>query len=55
MKGMKLILAILWTVIAAMDIAQAVAGMTPTWVSVFCPLSIVVLDSWMDWLISRKK
>jgi len=55
MKGIKLTLAILWTLIAVMDIIQAAAGVTPTWFSVFCPLSIVVLDSWVDWLVSRKK
>lgn len=55
MKACKLGLALLWSIVAIGDIAMAVEGCNPTWISVFCPLVVVVFDSWMDWLVSRNK
>ena len=55
MKTCKLALAILWSAVAIGDIAMAVGGYNPTWMSVFCPLVVVVFDSWADWLVSRNK
>lgn len=52
---MKLTLAILWSVVLGMDIALCAAGKDPTWVSVFCPLSVVVLENWLDWISGRKR
>ena len=55
MKTCKLALAILWSLVAIGDIAMAVGGQNPSWVHVFCPLVVVVFDSWVDWLVSRNK
>ena len=55
MKTCKLALAILWSAVAIGDITMAVEGYNPTWMSVFCPLVVVVFDSWADWLVSRNK
>ena len=55
MKTCKLALAILWSAVAIGDIVMAVGGYNPTWMSVFCPLVVVVFDSWADWLVSRNK
>lgn len=51
---MKLFLAVCWTIVLVSDIANCALGGTPTWVSVFCPLSVVVIDAWLEWLTSRK-
>lgn len=55
MKAYKLDLAILWSLVAIGDIVMAVEGCNPTWMSVFCPLVVVVFDSWADWLVSHNK
>ena len=55
MKACKLGLAILWSLVAIGDITMAVGGQNPSWVHVFCPLVVVVFDSWADWLVSRNK
>ena len=50
---MKLLLAILWSVVMVVDIISAVIGNAPTWVLVFCPLTILVIDKWDDYIRSR--
>lgn len=50
---MKLLLAILWSVVMAVDIISAVAGNDPNWILVFCPLSILVMDKWEDYIRSH--
>lgn len=50
---MKLLLAILWSVVMVVDIISAVIGNAPTWVLVFCPLIILVIDKWEDYTRSR--
>ncbi len=52
---MKLMLALLWTFILVMDIVICATGGGPTWVSVFCPLTIVVLRDWIDYIESKIK
>ena len=50
---MKLLLAILWSVVMAVDIISAVFGNDPNWILVFCPLIILVMDKWEDYIQSR--
>lgn len=50
---MKLLLAILWSVVMAVDIISAVVGNDPNWILVFCPLVILVMDKWEDYIQSR--
>jgi hypothetical protein len=50
---MSLLLAIIWTICLALDIADAVAGNAPTWLLVFCPLAVLVLRYWMDYLAEK--
>ena len=50
---MKLLLAILWSVVMAVDIISAVAGNDPNWILVFCPLGILVMDKWEDYIRSH--
>ena len=50
---MKLLLAILWSVVMAIDIISAVVGNDPNWILVFCPLIILVMDKWKDYIQSR--
>ena len=47
---MTLNVAIGWTLVLIIDIIYAVSGTAPTWVAVFCPLSILVLDCWIDYI-----
>ena len=49
---MKLLLAILWSVVMAVDIISAVVGNDPNWILVFCPLIILVMDKWEDYIQS---
>lgn len=50
---MTLDMAICWTLVLIIDIIYAVSGAAPTWVAVFCPLSIPVLDCWVDYIDER--
>lgn len=45
---MKLFLAVLWTGILIVNISSVVAGNSPDWMDVFCPLSILCLRYWVD-------
>jgi hypothetical protein len=45
-SNMSLMLALVWTFCLLTDIICAAIGDTPTWVLVFCPLGILVLDRW---------
>ena len=49
---MKLLLAILWSVVMVVDIISAVVGNAPNWILVFCPLIILVMDKWEDYIRS---
>ena len=50
---MKLLLAILWSIVMAVDIISAAVGNDPNWILVFCPLIILVMDKWEDSIQSR--
>ena len=50
---MTLGLAICWTLVLIFDIVGAVSGTAPTWVAVFCPLSVLVLDCWVDYIVEK--
>lgn len=50
---MKLMLAVLWSIALVADIISAVIGNEPSWVLVFCPLVILVMDKWEDYVKSR--
>lgn len=50
---MKLGLALCWTLVLILDIADACTGGTPSWTAVFCPLSILVFDLWVDYLDAK--
>lgn len=50
---MALVLAICWTLVLITDIISAVIGNAPTWTLVFCPLIILVMDKWEDYIRSR--
>lgn len=50
---MTLGLAICWTLVLITNIVGAVSGAAPTWVAVFCPLSVLVLDCWMDYAVEK--
>ena len=50
---MKLTLAILWSIVLATDIVSAIVGNEPNWILVFCPLAILVIDKWENYMKSR--
>ena len=50
---MELMLAIMWTVALVCDIITCALGSAPTWVLVFCPLIILVLDKWEAYFKSK--
>ena len=50
-KTTSLVLAILWTVVLITDIVSAVHGDLPNWTLVFCPLAILVLNRWTDYIV----
>lgn len=52
---MTLGLAICWTLVFIADIISAVSGAAPTWVTVFCPLSVLVLNCWVDYIVEKTK
>lgn len=41
-----LILAIMWTIVAIVDIVSCAVGNQPSWILVFAPLAIVLLNYW---------
>lgn len=45
---MKLLLAICWSIILVADIFCCLAGEDASWILVFCPLAVVVLNTWLD-------
>lgn len=46
---MELLLAIMWSIVLMIDLASALVGNAPSWMLVFCPLSILVLKYWIDY------
>ena len=38
----------LWTICLSLNIARAYTGGMPSWIDVFCPLVIVVINSWTE-------
>lgn len=50
---MKLFLAICWSVVLIGNIVECAAGVAPSWFDVFCPLSLLVVDCWLNWLTER--
>ena len=51
---MTLFLAIFWTISLCLNIISCVLGGAPTWLSVFCPLIIVVMDRWLEYFKSKR-
>ena len=51
---MRLLLAILWTIVLVINIVEVCFGMPSSWVSVFVPITVLVLDHWLDYFRSRK-
>lgn len=49
----KLVLAIIWTISLIADIVSALCGNAPTWTLVFCPLSVLVINYWMEFIIEK--
>lgn len=49
----KLWLAILWSIVLVADIISAVVGNDPSWVLVFCPLIILVMDKWENYIRNK--
>lgn len=52
---MTLGLAICWTLVLITDIVGAVSGAAPTWVAVFCPLSVLVFNYWVEYIVEKSK
>ena len=48
---MRLVLAILWTIILIVNIVEVCFGMPSSWVSVFVPITVLVLDHWLDYIL----
>jgi hypothetical protein len=40
----------MWTVVLMMDIAQLIAGESPTWVMTLCPLIALVITDWLEYI-----
>ena len=36
----------IWSICLSLSIARALTGGAPNWIDVFCPLVIVVINSW---------
>lgn len=51
----SLALAIMWTVCLFVDTLAAVTGDAPSWLLVFCPLTILVFDRWEHYAEDRFK
>ncbi len=52
---MNLFFAICWTLILSLDVINASNGHAPTWVSIFCPLAVLTVSSWMDYFKNKDK
>lgn len=52
---METISAWIWSIALSLQIASAITGGTPTWTSVFCPLIVVVIHSWINVYLKKEK
>lgn len=54
---MNLISAICWTIVLVLNIIICAASdASPSWITMFCALSALTLNSWFDvWFYNRKK
>ena len=50
---MYLGLALMWTFVLITDIISCYIGNEPSWVLVFCPLIILVIEKWEKYFNSR--
>lgn len=50
---MKLFLAVCWSIIMIEHITECAAGIPPSWFDVFCPLIVVFINCWCDWIVER--
>ena len=50
---MELTLAIMWSFVFITDITSALMGSAPSWISVFCPLLLLVFRYWIDYFNKR--
>ena len=50
---MKLILALVWSIVLFFDILSACSGNEPNWILVFCPLVLLVSNYWVDYFFTR--
>jgi hypothetical protein len=46
--NLSTIIAVTWTVYLGSCIYNMASGIQPTWVSVICPATLLVLKCWMD-------
>lgn len=50
---MDLTLAIMWSVVLIVNFISMLVGCEATWILVFCPLTILVLDKWERYFENR--
>lgn len=50
---MQLIYAIIWTFVFIIDFINMLIGNEPSWFLVFCPLAILVVEYWDQYLRDR--
>jgi hypothetical protein len=50
---MTLGLAFGWTLVLITNIVGVVSGAAPTWVAVFCPVSALVFNCWIDYIVEK--
>lgn len=54
-KNINLFLALAWTLLFIAEVILCISGSDPTWGLVFCPLAVVCVNAWCDYIRSRKK
>lgn len=44
---MNLLILIAWIAVFVLDFIEYLQGLSPTWVMVFCPLAVVIVDNFV--------
>ena len=52
---MNIILAIGWSFVLVISIIECAFGGSPSWFNYFCCLIPLALDSWIDFIIHKKR
>ncbi len=47
--------AVLWTMCLFMDVISAITGGSPSWSTVLCPLFILVINYWIEFIKRTRK